>query len=94
MLKHIICFTHRHVDTKIDAYIYSYLNVEVSQYQHRFILNPHVEDLKDRDLALSTDGKVFKRKMEKRNLDSLVKIKAWRGLTNRKDRIKRLKDHV
>ena len=62
----------------------------MSQDHQIFVLNTHVEELNNRDLALAVIVKGFKKKTAKRNLDSFGGIKAWSGLPKSKDRIKRL----
>ena len=81
-LEHMIRFTHINVVTNSNDYIYSSINVEVSQDQHQFLLNPRVEDLNARIPALASVGKGARNKIAKMNLDSLVAIKAWSGLAN------------
>ena len=78
----MILLTHIHVFTNSDAYISSYINIEFLKYQYLFVLNPRVEDLNARDLALADVGKGPKNKTTKIKLDSLGGIKAWSGLAN------------
>ena len=78
----------------IHYYISSSLNIYLSQDKHQCVLNKRVEDLNARDLALATVGKGSKNKIAKRKLDILGEIKAWSGLANTKDRIKRLKGQM
>ena len=90
----MIRVTCRYVSANSDDYIYSSLNVEVSQDQKRFLLNTQVEDLNARDLAFSAVGEGDKKKTAKKNLESLWTIKDWSGLAKNKDGIKRLKVHL
>ena len=76
--------------TNRDAYIPPSLNFEVSEDKQRLVLNPCVEDLNTRDISLASVGKAAKKKISKSKLDILSSIKAWSGLANSKDRIKRL----
>ena len=59
-----------------------------------FYLNPYVDGLNARDLALATAHKLVKKKPTKMRLDSLGEIKACSGLANKEDMIKRLKVHL
>ena len=65
MLEHMIRFTHRNIGTNRDYYIYSSLNVKISQDKQQFLLNPHVEDLNAKDLSLTAVGKGNKKKIHK-----------------------------
>ena len=60
-----------HVGTNSDAYIYSSIKFEVSQYQQWFVFNPRVEDLNARDLSLAASGKGAKKKFTNTKLDIL-----------------------
>ena len=82
MLDNMIHFTHIRVGTNNDTYIYSSINVDLSQDQQQLFLNPRAEDLNARDLALADIGEGARKKMTKRKLDSLGKIKAWSDLAN------------
>ena len=84
LLYNMIHFTHIRVGTNNDTYIYSSINVDLSQDQQQLFLNPRAEDLNARDLLLDTVGKGSKKKTAKRNVDILVKIKAWSGIFNNK----------
>ena len=88
MLEHVIRFTHRHVGTNSYAYIPSSLDVDVSQDQQWFVLNPRAKELNAKDLALDAVGKGNKKKIAKRELAILGEIKACSGLANSKGRIK------
>ena len=90
----MIQFTRRHVCTNSDAYISSSLDIEVYPDPRWFALNPGAEDLNNRFLSLAIVGKETKKKMSKRNLDSLGKVKAWIVLSNVKESIKRLKSRL
>ena len=70
----MIHFTHIRVGTNNDTYIYSSINVDLSQDQQQLFLNPRAEDLNARDLALADIGEGARKKMTKRKLDSLGKI--------------------
>ena len=67
----MIRFTNINVVTNSDAYIYSYLNVDMSKDQQRFVLNLRVEDLNTSYIALATVGKGSNKKTAKRKLEIL-----------------------
>ena len=66
----------------------------MSQDQQCFVINTRFEDLNVRYIALDVVGKGSKKKTEKRNLDSLGLIEAWRGISNNKYSIKRRKGQM